>query len=62
MLGWRQYHQELLSRVGEMAQLSPDTIKGYQGLSNAGAKTGHLDAKTRELIALGCAVTARCDG
>lgn len=62
MLNWRQYHQELLSRVGEMSKLSPDTIAGYQGLSNAGAKTGHLDAKTRELIALGCAVTARCDG
>lgn len=45
-----------------MAKLSPDTIKGYQGLSNAGTRTGHLDAKTRELIALACAAILRCDG
>lgn len=45
-----------------MARLSPDTIKGYQGLSSAGTRTGKFDAKTRELIALACAVTSRCDG
>lgn len=33
-----------------------------QTLSGAGAKTNHLDAKTRELIALAVAVTTRCDG
>jgi AhpD family alkylhydroperoxidase len=31
-------------------------------LSAAGTKTNHLDAKTRELIALAVAVTLRCDG
>lgn len=62
MINWIEYQQELLDRLGEMARLSPDTIKGYQGLSNAGARTGCLDAKTRELIALACAVTLRCDG
>lgn len=37
-------------------------MRGYQALSNAGAKTGHLGAKTRELIALAVAVTRQCDG
>jgi AhpD family alkylhydroperoxidase len=41
---------------------APDTLSGYQALSGAGKKTGHLDAKTRELIALAVAVTSRCDG
>jgi AhpD family alkylhydroperoxidase len=31
-------------------------------LSAAGAKTNHLDAKIRELIALAVAITLRCDG
>lgn len=62
MMNWTEYHQELLGRLGEMATLSPDTVKGYQGLSGAGARAGKLDAKTRELIALACAVTLRCDG
>jgi AhpD family alkylhydroperoxidase len=31
-------------------------------MSQAGQKTNHLDAKTRELIALAVAVTTRCDG
>lgn len=62
MLDWLQYRKELLGRIGEVGKLSPDTLKGYQTLTNAGQKTGHLDAKTRELISLAVAVTTRCDG
>ena len=60
MLDWNEYRKELGPRIGEIGKLSPDTLKGYLALSGAGAKTNHLDAKTRELIAL--AVTTRCDG
>jgi AhpD family alkylhydroperoxidase len=62
MLDWLDYRKELLGRIGEIAKLSPDTVAGYQTLSKAGGKTGHLDAKTHELIALAVAVTTRCDG
>lgn len=62
MLDWVDYKKELVTRIGEIGHLSPDTVKGYQTLSGAGAKTGHLDAKTRELISLAVAVTTRCDG
>jgi len=62
MLDWLDYRKELLGRIGEIGKLSPDTVAGYQTLSKAGQKTGHLDAKTRELIALAIAVTTRCDG
>jgi len=41
---------------------SPETIRGYRALSDAGAETGKLDAKTRELVALAVAVTRQCDG
>lgn len=62
MMDWLGYRKELIGRIGEIGKLSPDTLKGYQTLSGAGEKTGHLDAKTRELISLAVAVTTRCDG
>jgi AhpD family alkylhydroperoxidase len=62
MLNWNDYRNQILARVGEIGKLSPDTVKGYAALSGAGAKTEHLDAKTRELIALAVAITLRCDG
>ena len=62
MLNWNDYRNQILARVGEIGKLSPDTVKGYTTLSGAGAKTGRLDAKTRELIALAVAITLRCDG
>ncbi|UPG92098.1 carboxymuconolactone decarboxylase family protein [Luteibacter aegosomaticola] len=63
MLDWVAYKKELMGRIGEIGKLSPDTVKGYQTLSNANAgKEGSLGAKTRELISLAVAVTSRCDG
>jgi AhpD family alkylhydroperoxidase len=62
MLDWNAYRGQVVAGVGEIAKLSPDTVKGYSTLGGAGAKTGHLDAKTRELIALAVAISLRCDG
>jgi hypothetical protein len=62
MLDWNDYRSEILARVGEIGKLSPDTVKGYMTLGGAGAKTGHLDGKIRELIALAVAISLRCDG
>lgn len=62
MLDWNGYRKQLAAGVKEVGQLSPDTVKGYVELSSAGQKKDLLGAKTRELIALAVAVTARCDG
>ncbi len=62
MLDWNNYRQQLTVRIGEIAKLSPDTIKGYQALTAAGQKTNLLGPKIRELISLAVAVTVRCDG
>ncbi|MCW2237137.1 carboxymuconolactone decarboxylase family protein [Azospirillum canadense] len=62
MMDWNAYRQQVFAGVGQIGKLSPDTIKGYVALSTAGEKTGQLDAKTRELIALAVAVSLRCDG
>ncbi|WP_426420192.1 carboxymuconolactone decarboxylase family protein [Bradyrhizobium genosp. A] len=62
MLDWNNYRRQVVAGVGEIGKLSPDTVKGYATMSGAGAKTAHLDAKTRELIALAVAISLRCDG
>jgi AhpD family alkylhydroperoxidase len=62
MIDWNTYRGQVTTGVGEMAKLSPDTVKGYVQLGQAGARTGHLDGKIRELIALAVAVALRCDG
>lgn len=62
MMDWNGYRDQVLAGVGGIGKLSPDTTRGYAMLSAAGSKTGHLDAKTRELIAVACAITLRCDG
>ncbi|MBN9435191.1 MAG: carboxymuconolactone decarboxylase family protein [Bosea sp.] len=62
MMDWNGYRNQVLAGVGGIGKITPDTTRGYALLGGAGEKTGHLDAKTRELIALACAVTLRCDG
>jgi len=62
MADWNGYRRQLIETIGKIAQLSPDTVRGYSVLGAAGSKTKHLDPKMRELIALAVAVTLRCDG
>jgi hypothetical protein len=52
MLDWNAYRQHLTVRIGQIAKLSPDTIKGYRSLTAAGHKTDLLGPKIRELISL----------
>jgi AhpD family alkylhydroperoxidase len=62
MIGWSTYRQQLIETIGQIAKVSPDVVRGYRAISDAGAKTEQLNAKTRELIALAVAVSLRCDG
>jgi AhpD family alkylhydroperoxidase len=62
MQDWNAYRDALVSRVGEYATLSPDVMRGLQTMEGAAQKTGLLEPKVHELIALAVAVTTRCDG
>ena len=62
MFDWNLYRQQVVAGVGGLAKLSPETVRGYGALGGAGQKTGHLDAKARELIAVAVSITLRCDG
>jgi AhpD family alkylhydroperoxidase len=59
---WDGYGTALRARGKEMSALHPELVKGFVGLSAAASKTRHLDAKTREMIALAVAVVTQCEG
>lgn len=62
MMDWNLYREQIGASVSGLAKLTPDTIRGYGAMNTAGQKTGHLDAKMRELISLAVAISLRCDG
>jgi AhpD family alkylhydroperoxidase len=59
---WDAYSAGLRDRGRELAALHPEFMKGFGALNRGAATTRHLDAKTREMIALAVAVTTRCEG
>lgn len=62
MQDWNAYRDALYARVGEFSKLSPDVMRGLHVVENSATKTGHLEPKIHELIALAVSVTTRCDG
>lgn len=62
MQDWNAYRESLLERVGDYAKQSPDVMRGLTTIDNAAVKTGRLEPKVHELIALAVAITTRCDG
>jgi AhpD family alkylhydroperoxidase len=62
MLNWNEYLKQVTAAIGDIGAVSPDIVRGYTTISRAGQKTGKLDDKMRELIALAVAITRQCDG
>jgi len=62
LFDWTTYKNELVKSIPGFAKLTPDSLKGYQTLSDANKANSLLGEKTRQLISLAVAVTTRCDG
>ena len=54
--------QSLSKGLAQFRAEVPEVQAGFSALHQASMKDGALDAKTKELIALGIGVAARCDG
>jgi AhpD family alkylhydroperoxidase len=59
---WDSYSAGLRERGKEFSALHPEFIKGFGALNRGASTTKHIDAKTREFIALAVAVTTKCQG
>lgn len=62
MKNFPEHYKELNSWMEKLGLAIPEVMQGFGALHQASLKSGALDGKTKELIALGIAITVRCDG
>jgi len=58
---WPHIATELSALVKQLRIGTPDTMKAFSAMAQAATAPKALDTKTKELVALGIAVAARCD-
>ena len=61
MNNWPQLTTELNTLLRDLRSGAPAIMKAFAGMAQAASASKALDAKTKELIALGIAVAVRCD-
>ena len=59
---YSKHYNDLTKLMREMGTRIPDTMEGFSKMHKASSADGALSSKTKELIALGIAITVRCDG
>ena len=47
--------------MGKLQKQAPESFTGFHMMGKAAKKNGALDEKTKELIALGIAISTRCE-
>jgi AhpD family alkylhydroperoxidase len=57
-----ELHDHLEKGIDALAHKLPGTMSGFMQMHQATVEDGALDARTKELIALGIAIAVRCDG
>ena len=55
-------YKEIGEWMEKLGQEIPNPMQSFGALHESTIKDGALDSKTKELIALGIAITVRCDG
>ena len=59
---WNDYRESLIAATKHLSGVNPDLWAGYRAMGQLSTKPGKLDPKTHELIAIGVAITLRCEG
>ena len=57
-----QYYEQLQGLIGNLGHEIPGTMSGFSQLHENAVADGVLSGKIKELIALGIAISVRCDG
>lgn len=60
-MSWTSFLNETMGRIGALQKEAPEALKAFNQMGAVAKKNGALDEKTKELIALGIAVSTRCD-
>lgn len=59
---WPQLAKDLSTAMNEVRAGIPEIMNAFSTLARSATATGALDSRTKELIAIGIAIAARCDG
>ncbi|WP_243638332.1 carboxymuconolactone decarboxylase family protein [Shewanella frigidimarina] len=62
MKNFPEHYKELNTWMDKLGVAIPEAMQGFAELHKASITPAALDSKTKELIALGIAITVRCDG
>ena len=60
-MSWKDFLDETNVRIGTLQKETPGMFEGFGTMGRAAKRSGALDEKTKELIALGIAISTRCD-
>ncbi|MEP3921070.1 carboxymuconolactone decarboxylase family protein [Ascidiaceihabitans sp.] len=60
-MSWTKFMGETVDRIGTLQKQTPGMFSGFNTMGQAAKRSGALDEKTKELIALGIAISTRCD-
>ncbi|MGB1234859.1 MAG: carboxymuconolactone decarboxylase family protein [Planktomarina sp.] len=60
-MDWKAFMAEVEGNIGVLTKEIPATAKGFGQMGQAAKKSGVMDEKTKEFIALGIAVSTKCD-
>ena len=61
IMNWSELTTELKGLMRSLRGDTPDVMKAFSGMAQAALVPKALDAKTKELIAIGISVAIRCD-
>jgi len=61
-MNFKSKYEEINKGMKELSSVIPDVMEGFGKLHKSTISKGALTSKTKELIALGIAITVRCDG
>lgn len=59
---FKNKYEEIKKGMKELNSVIPGAMEGFGKLHKSTTSKGALSSKTKELIALGIAITVRCDG
>ncbi|WP_420862006.1 carboxymuconolactone decarboxylase family protein [Algirhabdus cladophorae] len=60
-MSWTKFMADTMGRISTLQKQTPEMFAGFNTMSQAAKKNGALSEKTKELIALGIAISTRCD-
>ena len=61
VIDWPQQTKDLTALLRNLRGGAPEVMKAFSAIAQAATASKALDAKTKELVALGIAVAVRCD-